>query len=462
MNNMLIIDRLNSIVSEINDTLKGSYLNRIECLDEYDYIFRFSRSKSKSIFISLNVRNPFVVLLDKKYTFSYVSNFYTKLKTKLLNSCLLSASTLNNDNILVLEFLKTTDTYDKMHYKLVFEIFKSNSNLILLKDNKIEEAFRFKGIDTHHPVVKNMTYEPPVKLGNSKELLEKDINYYENYIDNIEQTYLLNKYKVLVTEIKRRLKSLNKKLEKIEVENQEAKRKLIYKDYGDYFLTILSEVKRGESSFDYFGSKVKINETYSPSDNLNYLYKTYKKAKLTIQSTEEYILKTKDEISYLNSILSTIDILNDDDYQELILELTNRKILKIKGQKKPKNLKNAAKPYYIVFNGIRIGFGKNSLQNDTLTFEYAKKDDYFLHIKNNHGNHIIIFDSNPSDEVIKFALQFCVYLSKQTDGEVIYAKVKTIKKGNVEGLVKLSKYESYYIKNLEYDFSTYLKGATRF
>ena len=115
-----------------------------------------------------------------------------------------------------------------------------------------------------------------------------------------------------------------------------------------------------------------------------------------------------------------------------------------------------------MFNGIRIGFGKNSLQNDTLTFEYAKKDDYFLHIKNNHGNHIIIFDSNPSDEVIKFALQFCVYLSKQTDGEVIYAKAKTIKKGNVEGLVKLSKYESYYIKNLEYDFSTYLKGATRF
>ena len=85
-----------------------------------------------------------------------------------------------------------------------------------------------------------------------------------------------------------------------------------------------------------------------------------------------------------------------------------------------------------------------------------------MHVKNNHGNHIIIFDSNPSDEVIKFALQFCVYLSKQTDGEVIYAKVKTIKKGNVEGLVKLSKYESYYIKNLEYDFSTYLKEATRF
>ena len=46
MNNMLIIDRLNFIVNEINETLKGSYLNRIECLDEYDYIFRFSESET--------------------------------------------------------------------------------------------------------------------------------------------------------------------------------------------------------------------------------------------------------------------------------------------------------------------------------------------------------------------------------------------------------------------------------
>lgn len=459
---MLIVDRLNLIVNEINESLKGSYLNRIECLNEYDYIFRFSRAKEKSIFISLNVRNPFIELLTKKYNFSSSSSFYAKLKTKLLNSCLTNAFVLNNDNIIVLEFNKTTDTYDKVHYQLVFEIFKSNPNLILLNDNKIEEAFRFKGIDTHHPIIKNIIYETPKKVGESKELQDKDVLYWRNYVDSLEQKYLSDKYKFVNVEIKRKLKSLNKKIDKIKEDQIAAQNKLTYKDYGDYFLTILNDVKRGDSYFDYYGEKIKINETYSPSDNLNYLYKTYKKAKLTIQSTKEYIEKTMDEISYLNSILASLYYLNDDDYQELIIELLDKKLIKNRGQKKPKNLKNAAKPYFILFNNTRIGFGKNSLQNDKLTFDYAKKDDYFLHIKNNHGNHVILFDSNPDDETIKFALQFCVYLSHQKDGEVIFTKVKTIKKGNQPGLVKLSNYESYYIKSIDYNFEEIIKNASRF
>ena len=49
-------------------------------------------------------------------------SFYLKLKTKLQNSYFLGASIYNDDNILALDFLKTTDTYDKIRYKLIFEI----------------------------------------------------------------------------------------------------------------------------------------------------------------------------------------------------------------------------------------------------------------------------------------------------------------------------------------------------
>lgn len=459
---MLIIEHLENIVKEINETLKGSYLNRIESFNEYDYVFRFSRSKAPGIFITLNVINPFVSLLNKKFNFGTLSPFYSRLKTKLLNSCLLGASTFNGDNILKLDFLKTTDTYDKIHYSLIFEIFKSNANLILLNENKIEDAFRFKGIDTHHPILRNMIYEAPNKVASSKELLEKDVLIQQNYIDSIEQNYLLNKYKMVKVELKRKLKSLNKKLVKIKEDKLEAQNKLEYRNYADHFLTIMNEINRGDEYFDYYGQKIKINVTFSPSENLNQLYKIYKKAKLTIASTEDYIQKSEDEIGYIESVLATLDYLNESDYEELIQELLDRKLIKSKRQRKAKNLKYAQKPYFVVHDNIRIGFGKNSKQNSTLTFSYATKDDYFLHIKNNHGNHVIIFDANPSDEVIKFALQFCVYLAKQKDAEVIFAKVRTIKKGKEEGLVKLGQYESYTIKNFDYDFDEIIKGATRF
>ena len=459
---MTFIERLKENINEINSSLSGTYLNKIQCLSDYDYLFSFSKSKSKGIFISLNVKNPFLKLTDKKFLFNQSNAFFLRLKGKLLNSLFLKASIYNDDNILELEFIKTTDTYDKIHYSLIFEIFKSNSNLILLVDKKVDEAFRFKGIDTHHPVLRNGIYEAPTKAQFSKEISEKDLLAEESYFENIEKLHLAQKYKEINLELKRRKKSLEKKLEKIKEDQVEAKEKLKYKDYADYLLTILSEVKRGDEYFVYEDQKIKLNESYSPSQNLERFYKIYKKAKSTIVSTDEYIQKTEDEIEYLSLVISNLPLFNEDDYEEIIQELINKKILKVSHYKKPKNIKNAAKPYYIMFNDTKIGFGKNSLQNDNLTFKYASKDDYFIHLKNIHSNHLIVFKKDLDDKTLEFALEFALFLSGKKDAEIILAKVKTIKKGKEPGLVLLTNYESYFIKEFHYDFNKYLKNVSRF
>ncbi|MBP5694316.1 MAG: NFACT family protein, partial [Bacilli bacterium] len=199
---MLLNERLEQIVNDINNELRGSYLNRIECLSEFDYVFKFSRSKAKSLFISLNSKNPFVTLINKTYTFSSSSVFYQRIKNKLSNACLINASTVNDDNILSLEFTKINDTYDKIHYFLIFEIFKSNTNLILLNESKIEDAFRFRGIDTNHPILKNANYLPPEKISFSKEIKEKDIKDEEYYIENLESLYVAAKYNEVSLSIK--------------------------------------------------------------------------------------------------------------------------------------------------------------------------------------------------------------------------------------------------------------------
>ena len=459
---MTFLERLKNIVNEINETLPLTYLNKIQCLSDYDYVFSFSKSKSKNIFISLNVKNPFVKLTDKKFMFNTTNSFFVRLKNKLLNSLFIKASLYNDDNILELEFVKTTDTYDKIHYSLLFEIFKSNSNLILLVDKKIDEAFRFKGIDTHHPILKNGIYEAPLKAKYDKEIKEKDFINEDAYFNNIEKLHLAEKYRQVSLELKRRKKSLEKKLVKIKEDQNEANEKLIYKDYADYLLTILSEVKRGDEYFIYEDKKIPLNESFTPSQNLEHFYKLYKKAKATISSTKEYIEKTANEIDYLDSVISSLTLFNEDDYQEIITELIDKKILKVGHFKKPKNSKNAAKPYYILFNDTKIGFGKNSLQNDNLTFKYASKDDYFVHLKNVHSNHIIIFKKDLDDKTLEFALELAVYLANKKDGEVILAKVKSIKKGNESGLVLLSSYESYFIKEFHYNFASYLNNVNRF
>ena len=96
---MKIIEKLQENINKINTELKNSYLNRISCLSEYDYLFSFSKPRSNSILLSLNIKNPFLTLTNKKYLFNESNSFYLKLKTKLQNSYFLGASIYNNDNI---------------------------------------------------------------------------------------------------------------------------------------------------------------------------------------------------------------------------------------------------------------------------------------------------------------------------------------------------------------------------
>ena len=63
---MDIVTSLKLKTHAINDKLKGTYLNKIQCLGEYDYIFTFSKSKNFDVFISLNVKNPFLRINTNK------------------------------------------------------------------------------------------------------------------------------------------------------------------------------------------------------------------------------------------------------------------------------------------------------------------------------------------------------------------------------------------------------------
>lgn len=459
---MKAVEKLQEFCDEINSIHHLSYLNKIVCLTQYDYLFEFSRNKKANILISLNVKNPFLRITEHKFNSNETNAFHQKLKAKLLNACFINASVVNDDNILSLEFVKTTDTYDKIRYFLIFEIFKSNANLILLIDSSVNEAFRFKSLDTKHPIIKNAKYLPPLKQGFEAEIKEKDTLNEEIYFKNIDHLSVETKYKEIQVNLKRKLKSLQKKIENIKRDQEKAKENLECKDYGDYILSNLGQFKKGDSSFDYYGKTVPLKETFSPTDNMQRFYKLYKKAKLTIKSTEEQIASTNDEINYLTSILDTLHLYNESDYSSLIKELQEKNIVKIPGKFKQKNLKNAAEPYYFFWNEVKFGYGKNAIQNSNLTFKYANKNDYFLHIKNDHGNHIIIFSEKLDDKTLDFGLQLTLYLTGKKDGEIVVAQCKTIKKENVPGLVLLSKYESYFIKEIKYDFENILLNSQRF
>jgi predicted ribosome quality control (RQC) complex YloA/Tae2 family protein len=92
-------------------------------------------------------------------------------------------------------------------------------------------------------------------------------------------------------------------------------------------------------------------------------------------------------------------------------------------------------PYYILDKNTKYSFGKNSKQNDYLTFSIAKKSDTFMHIYGEPGSHLIVHQAKFDHDAIIKGAQLVLALAKKISGEVTYAKVGSLKRTTQAGQV---------------------------
>jgi len=455
-------EHLETIANDINENFSASFLSKLQQLSSYDFLLGFSRGKSKNLIISINLNNPFVLISEDKFLQNQNGSFFQRIKAKLFNAFFKEATLLNNDNILCLKFIKTNDTYDKISYDLVIELFKNNTNMIILSNGKIEEAFKLRGLDSHHPILTNLSYVYPDKANFFKEFNSDEKIKILNYYKNINTKYLEEKYRSLIVLLKRKKKSLNKKFENLKIEKEEAISHQEYKEYGDYLKMNFSNYKKGDTDINLNGVVVPLKNDYTPAQNLQYFYKVYKKSKATIEATTKYLIETQNEIQYIDNILSSIDTYSEDEYAILINEISQNKIVKYSSNKGIKLAQSAKKPYFILYGNTKFGYGKNNVQNNELTFNIANKNYWFLHISKAHGPHIVIFKEDPTDNEIQFACELALYLAKAKDGEVIYSSIKELRKTPNLGQVKLNKYETYHINKIRDNMIDYVEKSSRF
>ena len=138
------------------------------------------------------------------------------------------------------------------------------------------------------------------------------------------------------------------------------------------------------------------------------------------------------------------------------------KYLPQKTHNNKKEAVDASKPYYILINNIRIGFGKNKDQNNTLTFKLANKSDTFVHLKDSHASHVVIFNENPTNDLLLYAAEIALLLAGKEDGELQVAKISDIKKGPEKGLVLLNKYQTITLKSIRNETKMLIKSQKRF
>ena len=244
----------------------------------------------------------------------------------------------------------------------------------------------------------------------------------------------------LIRKIENELKRNKNKLKKREQTLKDSENAEDYRRDGELLTTFMAQVPRGANEVtlpNYYEEDrpitIKLDPALTPNQNAQKYFHRYQKLKNAVKLIGKQIEEAKNEIDYLESVLSQLEIAGPMDIEVIKEELTAEDYLKKKSSKKQKRKKPSQPDQYLSTDGTLILVGKNNLQNDQLSLKTAKKTDYWLHAKNIPGSHVIIKSDQPSDETITEAAELAAYFSKYRHSAQVpvdLVQVKHLRKPN--------------------------------
>ena len=212
-----------------------------------------------------------------------------------------------------------------------------------------------------------------------------------------------------------------------------------FKVYGELIHTYGYNLEPGAKKLEalnYYTNEmitIPLDSTKTPQENALKYFEKYNKQKRTFEALTSLIEETRDDISYLESVSNALDIaLSEDDLTQIKEELIESGYIRRKFTKKKVTI--TSKPFhYLSSDDYHIYVGKNNLQNEELTFNFASGNDWWFHAKGIPGSHVIVKTNGEElpDRTFEEAGKLAAYYSKNRGSEKIeidYIEKKHVKK----------------------------------
>ena len=276
-------------------------------------------------------------------------------------------------------------------------------------------------------------------------------NIYSTFVDDQKELAKRDKEKELLALIEKAIKVNDKKIVNLNLDLEEAKEHMVYLEWGQEIYLYQGEIRKGDTLLEKDGYSIPLDARYDAPNNANRYFRRYQKAKSAIGILNQLIAKAKEDQEYLSKKIIEATDGTPRDIMELKSELLEEGYIK-EAQGKKNNIKKINKrktyePHYLQVSGGKIGYGMNGLQNEELTFNVAKKEDLFVHVKDYPGSHVVVLEGKENEEVVELAMELACYLSHLDSAEVYLAKRKNVKKNpNRIGLVNILKYDVKVVK----------------
>lgn len=468
---------------ELNEIFKGNKIGKIVAYDKNS----FSIFCGKKDLYFENKEVAIVFSKDEKLrNTEYTSSFILQLKKYIQGGLIKDIYSRPSDRIIIVDIEKMDITGDILNYRLIYELLGKEVNVLLVNEDSVIITNMFTNMNAKRKQIKNSNYVFPqsvnkygkymMKLEKSKQeefersykalIYENNMLTYNEFLDipytkydslndslnayfktNSELSLIENKKRPLLKYINKNILRLELILNKIPIDLEKNKDYEEYKRKADILVSNLYKLKGKEEKielFDYYNNKqieIQLDSSLSPSKNVEKLYQKYAKCKRRQESLFKREEDIKEELEYYKEQLHYTE--NETD----ILGLEEiEKELGIQGKDKLKSTKQSKRNLHKKeYNGAIIFIGRNSTENEKITFEIAKPNDYWFHIKDVPGSHILVKSDNITDDIIQYAAKLAVENSKnKISGTVDYCMKKFIKKipGAKKGQVIYKNYKS--------------------
>jgi len=243
----------------------------------------------------------------------------------------------------------------------------------------------------------------------------------------------------------------------------------LLKQSGELILAYQFAIQKGQielkAQYEVEGAmlNIAIDPKLTPLENAQAYFAKYNKAKRALDDVPRLIKETHVHLNTLEQLENDLNLASNwGDIDEVSMSLIANGYVKSKRAKRIGGGGQSAPMRLVSQDGFVVWVGKNSRQNEMVTFKRGSAEDFWLHARDVPGAHVVIkYDGRaiPQPLIDQAASIAAYYSSRRADGKVPVdmTRCRYVKKikGAAQGMVTYRNEQTFTVSPLsekEFDF----------
>ncbi len=465
---------ISAVRSELSEKLANGKIEKIQ-QPEHDLLLLTVRAEgeNRKTLIRAGGPNTRIHLTERSFENPSEAPMFCMLLRKYLTGARIRGILQpGGDRLLIFQIESRNELGDSAQLQLVVELMGRAANVILVEsEGRILDCLR-----RHSPsesggraLLPGLKYTLPERPQQFREQTEQSESIPENISEVLDRRYGQQEE----TELQRRrsqelVRSVrrirDRQQRKLALQKEELRRTGEMENVrrqAELLQANLWQVKKGDAFLnceDYYQEgnpmvRILLDPQKSPQQNLEKRFKEYRKLRGAREHLTALTEDGEKQLDYLNSVLEELERAETaQDLLEIRMELERGNWLKSQKKKAKKGPAPSAPLRFRSDDGFEILVGRNNAQNDELTTKTARRTDWWLHVKDLHGSHVILRceGQQPTEQALEQAGRIAAYYSQARDAgrtAVDYTMVKNVKKpsGALPGKVIYRDYQTMLV-----------------